>query len=367
MSMTDEQLLHAIHTIETQLTAIKQSLSGVPGKEEGVVGTFDGEYIQLQDGRRFPIPPNYASKSMLVAGDTLRMTEDTSGGEQHRFKQIAKIERAKATGILTRKDGKFEVVCEDGSFKVLAAAIKHFEAQPGDLLTIQFAKNHLKGSWAAVEKLASQSNSPHATTAATTDPVLVATAQPTTVTHTTQITPATTIQRPTESIGHQAAPSELAEPSIPAIQAQASQPVVEPEVAAQSPAPAFQSAVEPTNPSQPAAQPTDQAVNEVKPSAPAATSQPANKPMSSTASNRPQPKITGASSSQSRSSSKPARPVNRTSPSSYATKPNPSPSPSAQPVQPKPAPAAVTPPRPNLPVNQGEISIPVVMDDDDLT
>lgn len=163
MSVSNEQLLKAIQTIESQLAILKQA-AGESGQEEGVVGTFDGEFMTLEDNRRFPIPPNYASKSMLVPGDTLRMVEDTSGNGQHRFKQIAKVERAKATGLLTRKDGKFEVICEDGSFKVLTAAVKHFEAQPGDSAVIQFAKNHTKGSWAAIEKVTHASAGPQAAT-----------------------------------------------------------------------------------------------------------------------------------------------------------------------------------------------------------
>lgn len=152
MPVSPDHILKAIQTIESQLALIKESL-GDMSVNEGRTGLFDGEYVQLDDGTKYPIPPNYASKSMLVPGDTLRMINDPNGGDQHRFKQIAKIERAKANGIVTRKDGKFEVVCEEGSFKVLMAAIKHFEAQPGDTVTIQFAKHHTKGSWAAIEKV----------------------------------------------------------------------------------------------------------------------------------------------------------------------------------------------------------------------
>jgi hypothetical protein len=150
---TPEQLLQSIHVIEHQLALIKQALAEMGIREEGKIGTFDGEAMILDNGKRYLVPANYASKSMLVPGDTVRMIEDPNGVEQPKYKQIAKVERLKATGLLTRKDGKFEVVCDQGSFKVLTAAVKHFEGEVGDQVVIQFAKNHTKGSWAALERV----------------------------------------------------------------------------------------------------------------------------------------------------------------------------------------------------------------------
>lgn len=156
MAESAQEIFKAIQTIEEQLAIVKKALTEA-GISEGQVGQFDGEAMILTDGTRIPVPANYASKSMLVPGDTLRMVPDPHGGDQPRFKQIDKVERAKATGLVTRKDGKYEILCEEGSFKVLSAAVKHFEIQPGDSVTIQFAKQHTKGSWAAIEKVASKS------------------------------------------------------------------------------------------------------------------------------------------------------------------------------------------------------------------
>ena len=142
-----------------------------------------------ESGKRHQVPPNYASKTMLVPGDTIRMVEDKDGG-QTKYKQIGKAERAKASGILVKKDGKYEVLTNAGSFKVLSASIKHFNGEVGDQVFIQYPKQHVKGSWAAVEKVASQSAAPAtALTMAEIEPVLVEAAppiqQPITVTHAT--------------------------------------------------------------------------------------------------------------------------------------------------------------------------------------
>jgi hypothetical protein len=176
MAASPDQLLRAVQTIEAQLTILKQALSEMGVKEEGLTGIFDGEAMVMDGGRRQLVPANYASKSMLVPGDTLRVVEDPAGVEQPRFKQIAKVERDKSVGLLTRKDGKFEVVCEQGSFKVLAAAIKHFEGEVGDQVAIQFARHHTKGSWAAVEKVIK-------TTGAAPAPQPLATLQPAAIAH----------------------------------------------------------------------------------------------------------------------------------------------------------------------------------------
>jgi hypothetical protein len=295
------EILQAIKTIENQLAVIKQLVGAET--PEGEVGMFDGEFMHLADGRKIAVPPNYASKSMLVPGDSLRMVADPAGGDQHRFKQIAKVERAKATGLLTRKDGKFEVICEEGSFKVFAAAIKHFEAEVGDAVTIQFAKNHTKGSWAAVEKVVK--SHPSQSTSAPESPVVQSTPAPTTISH-------------AATISHQS---------------------VEPEAAKQSEV------------QQPAAQGDEVITPPIVPAKPSvAPKADSTTPKQSQSNNRPAAKKTSpARPSGPRATAKPlpAKPIAKSSPAPVAA---------AQPA-----------PIPSLPVQQGEINVPIVMDEDDLT
>src|SRR3990167_2366131 len=73
----------------------------------GITGVFDGEEMVAEAGEKYPVPANYASKSLLVVGDTLKLVEER--GEK-RFKQIEHVKRHKSVGILTKKDGKWKVV-----------------------------------------------------------------------------------------------------------------------------------------------------------------------------------------------------------------------------------------------------------------
>ena len=187
MSEHNQQIAQAVRIIEEQLVILKQLADGGSVVQEGIVGVFDGEFMVEESGKRHQVPPNYASKTMLVPGDTIRMVEDKDGG-QTKYKQIGKAERAKASGILVKKDGKYEVLTDAGSFKVLSASIKHFNGEVGDQVFIQYPKQHVKGSWAAVEKVASQSMAPAAVPAiAEIEPVLAEAApsiqQPVSVTH----------------------------------------------------------------------------------------------------------------------------------------------------------------------------------------
>lgn len=41
-----------------------------------IKGEFDGQHMAGEDGKRYPIPPNYASKSKLLTGDRLKLIID---------------------------------------------------------------------------------------------------------------------------------------------------------------------------------------------------------------------------------------------------------------------------------------------------
>lgn len=152
MATAHEQqlILETIESAEKSLALAKKLLGGSPMAAH--LGTFDGEYMILASGKRYQVPPNYASKSLLVAGDTLRLMEE---GAVNKFKQIEKVPRITTQGILTKKDGKWAVVCEQGSFWVLSAAVKHWEGEIGDEVEVQLPEKYkeLKAQWAALEKV----------------------------------------------------------------------------------------------------------------------------------------------------------------------------------------------------------------------
>jgi len=150
-------IVDAIEAAERSLSAAKKLISTAvtsSGLEAGVTGLFDGEFMTTDTGKRYQVPPNYASKSMLVVGDTLRLIPgDTSLDEPNKFKQIEKIERIETPAVISKKDGKWAVVCEQGSFWVLPAAIKFLNAQIGNSMTVILPKNYkeLKCEWATIK------------------------------------------------------------------------------------------------------------------------------------------------------------------------------------------------------------------------
>lgn len=130
----------------------KEGFKNKPKAKElpGMVGMFDGQGMITEAGEKFPVPENYASKSILVVGDTLKLVQD--GGEK-RFKQIEHVKRHKTTGILAKKDGKWAAVSSEGSYRVLPASVAHFEGDIGDEALLQLPANNLQVPWAAVERI----------------------------------------------------------------------------------------------------------------------------------------------------------------------------------------------------------------------
>ena len=104
------------------------------------------------DGKEYPIPPNYASKSKLVEGDMLKLTVTPTGAFV--FKQIGPIERDRLVGTLVhdREVDEFSVVAGDKKYYVLKASITYFHGAEGDETVILVPK-HSPSKWAAVENI----------------------------------------------------------------------------------------------------------------------------------------------------------------------------------------------------------------------
>ncbi len=115
-----------------------------------VEGVFDGENMVSPDGQTYPVPPNYASKSKLVEGDTLKLTITSDGS--FIFKQIAPVERRNVIGTLATADGGYTISAEGKSYKVLTASVTFYKAEPGDQVTIVLPKEH-DAVWAVLENV----------------------------------------------------------------------------------------------------------------------------------------------------------------------------------------------------------------------
>lgn len=125
-----------------------------------IEGVFDGQNMIGPDGKQYPVPANYASKSKLVEGDVLKLTIAEDGS--FIYKQIGPIERHKILGLLTQDEkGDYRVVAESKSYRVLLASLTYFKAEPGDEVTIVLPKDK-EATWGAVENVIKQGTAPAA-------------------------------------------------------------------------------------------------------------------------------------------------------------------------------------------------------------
>ena len=102
-----EKTIQGAKAMLLQLEGKKKT--GRPRKIEGdlsdatvIEGTFDGQIMIGTDGKQYPVPANYASKSKLVEGDMLKLTITDNG--TFLYKQIGPIERRHALGVVTQDE-----------------------------------------------------------------------------------------------------------------------------------------------------------------------------------------------------------------------------------------------------------------------
>jgi antitoxin component of MazEF toxin-antitoxin module len=121
-----------------------------------IIGIFDGENMVDEQGRIFPVPANYASKSKLVEGDALKLTLTEDG--QLIYKQVGPTHRRTAFGRIQFIENQLcTVVLQDGSrYKILKASASYFRLNEGDEVMVQIP-NNLRAEWAALEGVISHS------------------------------------------------------------------------------------------------------------------------------------------------------------------------------------------------------------------
>ena len=158
-----KRLRALIQEAETNLAAAKELLISIVGEDDQVItprssteevsgkvieGVFDGQMMLGPDGKNYPIPANYASKSKLVEGDILKLTIADDGS--FIYKQIGPVERRKLIGTLKLIDGQYYVEAGGVDYRVLFASVTYFKAHPGDQITIVVPET-IDSEWAAVE------------------------------------------------------------------------------------------------------------------------------------------------------------------------------------------------------------------------
>ena len=123
------------------------------GEEDSTVieGVFDGENMTGEDGQKYTVPANYASKSKLVEGDMLKLTITPDGGFV--YKQIELIDRKRKVGTLEKtKDGGYAARIDNKVWKLNTASVTYFRGEPGnEIIFLVPAKEDSK--YAATENI----------------------------------------------------------------------------------------------------------------------------------------------------------------------------------------------------------------------
>lgn len=159
-----KRLTSLIQEAETNLAAAKELLISIIGDDGRVVtpknsqedvggkiveGVFDGQVMIGPDGKNYPVPANYASKSKLVEGDIMKLTIADDGS--FIYKQIGPIERKQIIGTLVQHDGAYYVEANGREYRILLASVTYFRINIGDQVTIIVPEDNPDATWAAVE------------------------------------------------------------------------------------------------------------------------------------------------------------------------------------------------------------------------
>lgn len=160
-----KRLVALISEAETNLAAAKEMLISVVGEDGQIItshhssredvtgkvveGVFDGQVMAGPDGKTYPVPANYASKSKLVEGDILKLTIADDGG--FIYKQINRIPRKQIIGTLTQHDGAYYVEIQGHEYRILLASVTYFRLNVGDQVTVMIPEDNPDATWAAVE------------------------------------------------------------------------------------------------------------------------------------------------------------------------------------------------------------------------
>lgn len=160
-----KRLRSLIQEAETNLAAAKELLISMLGDGETITtprevvisnnegkiieGVFDGQIMIDQDGKNYPVPANYASKSKLVEGDIMKLTITKEG--KFLYKQIGPVERKTVIGTLIRHDDKYFVEVNGREYEILYASVTYFRLKEGAQVSVVIPANNDDANWAAVE------------------------------------------------------------------------------------------------------------------------------------------------------------------------------------------------------------------------
>ena len=160
-----KRLRSLLQEAETNLAAAKELLNSVLGDGDIITaprdtvvtdpngkiieGVFDGQIMIGPDGKNYPVPANYASKSKLVEGDLMKLTITPDG--KFLYKQIGPVERKSVIGTLTHHDDKYYVEVAGREYEILYASVTYFHLREGSQVSVVIPAKNDEAQWAAVE------------------------------------------------------------------------------------------------------------------------------------------------------------------------------------------------------------------------
>lgn len=153
-----DKLKRNIEQVESAVSVLKKTIESMEketdkvdySQMEGEFGVFDGYKITTDGGQTFEVNQNYAAKSKLVHGDTLKLIEENG---KKVFKQIDRVERMKLHGILTKKDGEWYVLTDRGSYKVSDTAAEFHKSELNSECTVLVPQDNPDAPFATLDKV----------------------------------------------------------------------------------------------------------------------------------------------------------------------------------------------------------------------
>ncbi len=118
--------------------------------EKIIEWVFTGDGMLGSDGNLYPVPQNYASKSLLVQGSKLKATIDGSG--KIVYKIIKEIEYETKKWVIIQHGEKYQINTEDAAYNVLLAAITFHKCQVWDTVSIRVPHGK-EATYAVIESI----------------------------------------------------------------------------------------------------------------------------------------------------------------------------------------------------------------------
>lgn len=130
----------------------EQQIINTPYGGEIIEGVFDGEKMFGEDGKQYTVPANYASKSKLVEGDTMKLTITAQGS--FIYKQTNQTERRRVIATLEQdlQTRDYYARHEMKRWRILTASVTYFRGVPGDEVVL-LVPGGKQSAWGAVENI----------------------------------------------------------------------------------------------------------------------------------------------------------------------------------------------------------------------